>query len=136
MSRRIWIRRAYDPPSQVDGHRVLVDRLWPRGISKTRMRIDAWARHVAPTDELRHWFDHDPNRWDEFRTRYQRELEARTGEAALEFAALVEHAAAGRITLVYGARDTEHNNAVALREVLDRHISSRAKASPATPSDE
>lgn len=136
MSRRIWIRRAYEPPSPVDGHRVLVDRLWPRGISKTQLRIDTWARHVAPTDELRHWFDHDPTRWDEFRARYQRELDARTGQAALEFADLVDHATTGRITLVYGARDTQHNNAVALRELLDQQISSATKASASTASDE
>lgn len=136
MSRRIWIRRAYEPPSPVDGHRVLVDRLWPRGIGKTQLHIDTWARQLAPSDELRRWFDHDPNRWDEFRARYQRELDTRTGEAALEFAALIDHAATGRITLVYGARDTQHNNAVALRELLDKHISSPTKASASTTPDE
>ena len=87
MSPRIWIRRAYEPPSLVDGHRVLVDRLWPRGISKTELRIDTWARDVAPSDELRRWFGHDATRWNEFRTRYRRELEAHTGAAAVEFAA-------------------------------------------------
>ena len=75
MSPRIWIRRAYEPPSLVDGHRVLVDRLWPRGISKTELRIDTWARDVAPSDELRRWFGHDATRWNEFRTRYRRELD-------------------------------------------------------------
>ena len=119
---RIWIRRAYEPPSVVDGSRVLVDRLWPRGITKTQMRIDTWARHLAPTDELRHWFDHEPARWEEFRTRYRQELDSCTGPAAVELADLVHRVAAGRVTLVFGARDPEHNNAVVLRE----HLAERA----------
>ena len=100
MSPRIWIRRAYEPPSLVDGHRVLVDRLWPRGISKTELRIDTWARDVAPSDELRRWFGHDATRWNEFRTRYRRELEAHTGAAAVEFAALVDRVAADHVRAV------------------------------------
>ncbi len=135
MSRRVWIRRAYEPPSAVDGHRVLVDRLWPRGISKSHLRIDTWARDLAPSDALRHWFDHDPARWDEFRARYERELDSLTGAAALEFADLVARAKTKRITLVYGARDTEHNNAVALRAVLDNRIGPAANPSISTGSD-
>lgn len=136
MSPRIWIRRAYEPPSLVDGHRVLVDRLWPRGISKTELRIDTWARDVAPSDELRRWFGHDATRWNEFRTRYRRELEAHTGAAAVEFAALVDRVAAGRVTLVFGARDRRHNNAVVLREVLEERTSSPMKASTSRASSE
>lgn len=117
-SRRIWLRRAYEPPSRNDGHRVLVDRLWPRGVTKQALRIDSWMRALAPSDELRRWFGHDPARWGEFRTRYRRELVAPSGDAAREFAELVDLVAAGRVTLVYAAADTAHNNAVALREVL------------------
>lgn len=122
MSRRIWIRRAYDPPSPVDGYRVLIDRLWPRGISKANLRIDTWARNVAPTDELRQWFGHDPARWDEFRNRYRRELAGHTGAAVLELADLIDHITTGRVTLVFSARDTQHNNAVVLRELLTQSL--------------
>lgn len=132
MSPRIWIRRAYEPPSLVDGHRVLVDRLWPRGISKTELCLDTWARDVAPSDELRRWFGHDAARWNEFRTRYRRELEAHTGAAAVEFAALVDHVTTGRITLVYGARDTQHNNAVVLREYVNERAISPTKVPDST----
>ncbi|HQZ33391.1 MAG TPA: DUF488 domain-containing protein [Ilumatobacteraceae bacterium] len=118
MSSRIWIRRAYDPPSVIDGSRVLVDRLWPRGVSKDHLHIDAWARELAPTDELRKWFGHDPSRWGEFRDRYRDELDAHTGAAATEFADLVERVASGRVTLVFGAHDARHNNAVVLRDYL------------------
>ncbi|MEO6123799.1 MAG: DUF488 domain-containing protein [Ilumatobacteraceae bacterium] len=121
MSSRIWIRRAYDPPSIVDGSRVLVDRLWPRGVSKVELRIDVWARDLAPTDALRHWFGHDPARWDEFRTRYRDELAAQTGPASAEFADLVDRVRSGRVTLVFGAHDARHNNAVVLREYLREH---------------
>lgn len=136
MSRRIWIRRAYEPASPVDGHRVLVDRLWPRGISKTQLRIDTWARDLAPTDELRRWFGHDPTRWDEFRTRYRRELAAHTGAATLEFAALIDRVSTGRVTLVFGAHDAQHNNAVVLRELLEERTSSPTKVSAWTAWDE
>jgi uncharacterized protein YeaO (DUF488 family) len=121
MSGQVWLRRAYDPPSPVDGTRVLVDRLWPRGVSKAQLRIDTWARDLAPSDELRHWFGHDPERWDEFRDRYRRELETQPdgSRATAELASLVALVVAGRrVTLVYGAHDSEHNNAVALRELL------------------
>jgi uncharacterized protein YeaO (DUF488 family) len=124
MRSRIWIRRAYEPPSPVDGRRVLVDRLWPRGINKSQLHIDAWVRALGPTDELRRWLGHDPAKWVEFRARYRRELDDATGAAALELADLVDHIRSRRVTLVFGARDTQHNNAVALREYLgERTIS-------------
>lgn len=115
MSARIWLRRAYDPPTRNDGHRVLVDRIWPRGVSKADARIDDWAREVAPSDDLRRWFDHDPQRWDEFQRRYRAELRDR--EQTLD--TLARRVDEGRVTLVYGARDEQHNNAVVLRDVLE-----------------
>ena len=115
MSTRIWLRRAYDPPTRNDGHRVLVDRIWPRGVSKVDARIDDWAREIAPSDDLRRWFDHDPRRWDEFQRRYRAELRER--EQVLD--TLARRVDEGRVTLVYGARDEQHNNAVVLRDILE-----------------
>jgi uncharacterized protein YeaO (DUF488 family) len=110
----VRVKRAYDEPADSDGYRVLIDRLWPRGVSKARARLDEWARDLAPSDELRRWFGHDPARFDEFRRRYAKELAAR--EERLE--ELRARARAGAVTLVYGARDTEHNDAVVLAEIL------------------
>jgi uncharacterized protein YeaO (DUF488 family) len=110
----INVKRAYEAPSSADGVRFLVDRVWPRGITKARLRIDGWLKDVAPTAPLRKWFGHDPARWDEFRRRYGRELDAHP-EA---WQPIVAAARRGPVTLVYGARDAEHNNAVALREYL------------------
>ena len=114
----IDVKRAYDPPAKGDGYRVLVDRVWPRGIARNDLRIDDWQKDLAPSANLRKWFGHDPGKWDAFKERYARELEARSG--ALE--ELVEKAQAGSVTLVYGAKDTEHNNAVALKENLERRL--------------
>jgi uncharacterized protein YeaO (DUF488 family) len=114
----IDLKRVYDPPANSDGRRILVDRIWPRGITKADLQIDAWLKDLAPTTELRKWFGHDPAKWDEFRKRYAGELEQRS-EALEE---LVEKARAGRVTLVFSAKDTEHNNAVALREHLERRL--------------
>jgi uncharacterized protein YeaO (DUF488 family) len=111
---QIWTRRIYEPPSGRDGRRVLVDRIWPRGVSKEDARLDDWLRDVAPSDELRHWFGHDPARWDGFRERYFAELDAHPDAVR----PLQEAARDGRLTLLYGARDTDHNNAVALRDYL------------------
>lgn len=108
------VKRAYEPAAPADGHRVLVDRVWPRGVSRERARIDEWARELAPSGELRRWFGHDPERFDEFRTRYRRQLS--TQERELE--RLRARAASGRVTLVYGARDERRNNAVVLAELL------------------
>lgn len=114
----IQVKRIYDPASSQDGRRFLVERLWPRGTSKAQARVDAWLKDVAPTDGLRRWFNHDPARWEEFRRRYEAELEARPET----WAPLVEAARKGPITLVYSARDTEHNNAVALKEFLEARL--------------
>jgi uncharacterized protein YeaO (DUF488 family) len=111
-------KRAYDPSAKSDGHRILIDRIWPRGVTRDDLRIDAWLKDLAPSTALRKWFGHDPAKWDEFRKRYARELEQHPD--ALE--ELVEQASAGHITLVFGAKDTEHNNAVALKELLERRL--------------
>lgn len=116
----IELKRAYDPPAKSDGRRILVDRVWPRGIARDNLRIDAWLKELAPSTELRKWFGHDPKKWDEFKTRYARELEQRSD--ALE--QLVEKARAGRVTLVFGAKDSERNNAVVLKEQLERRLGS------------
>ena len=109
----VRVRRIYDPPGE-DGQRVLVDRLWPRGITRERAALEAWVPELAPSPALRRWFGHDPERWVEFRRRYRTELLAQA--AGLE--RLRESAARGPVTLLYGARDPEHNHALVLREVL------------------
>jgi uncharacterized protein YeaO (DUF488 family) len=113
---RIAVKRVYDAPSRADGRRVLVDRLWPRGLSKSAAALDDWARDLAPSDQLRRWFGHAPGRWAEFKARYFRELEAK----AERVEELRQHARGARLTLLFGARDPEHNNAVARREYLIR----------------
>ncbi|WP_323716665.1 DUF488 domain-containing protein [Paracoccus aminovorans] len=110
----ISIRRAYDPPDPGEGRRVLVDRIWPRGISRETLGADLWLREIAPSDDLRHWFGHDPQKWDEFRRRYGKELDANP-QPVRELRHLAN---AGPVVLLYGARDTRHNNAVALRDYL------------------
>jgi len=110
----IGLKRAYDPPEKSDGTRVLVDRLWPRGLSKAKGQIDLWLRDIAPSVELRKWFGHDAARWEDFVERYGRELDARP-ELLHQLAGL---AAKGRLTLIFGARDRERNNAVVLHRRL------------------
>jgi len=114
----ISLKRAYDPISRADGTRFLVERLWPRGVAKAKLRIEAWLKDVAPTTELRKWFSHDPDKWDEFRKRYRRELDSHP-EA---WQPIVSAARRGRVTLIYSAHDTAHNNAVALQEYLTRKV--------------
>jgi uncharacterized protein YeaO (DUF488 family) len=114
----VRIKRAYEPASSGDGDRVLVDRLWPRGVRKADLRLCAWSKEVAPSPELRRWFAHDPERFREFAVRYRREL--RSGVAAKALADLVHRASRGRLTLVYGAHDETHNGAVVLREIIER----------------
>jgi uncharacterized protein YeaO (DUF488 family) len=111
----IKLKRAYEPAEKSDGLRVLVDRLWPRGISKSTAQIDCWLKEIAPSDALRRWFGHDPSKWSEFRKRYVRELEKRS-EAVAQ---LKQFASQGTVTLVYGAKDERHNNAAALKEYLE-----------------
>ncbi|MDA8164157.1 MAG: DUF488 domain-containing protein [Desulfobacteraceae bacterium] len=111
----IRVKRVYAKPEASDGLRVLVDRIWPRGLKKEAAGIDWWPREIAPSSGLRQWFGHEPSRWDEFRERYFRELESQ-GEMLAE---LREKAGKGPLTLVFGAREEEHNNAVALKEYLE-----------------
>lgn len=113
----IRIKRAYEDVSSDDGTRVLVDRLWPRGVSKERIQIAFWEKDVAPSTELRKWFGHDPVRWDEFQQRYVAELDANPSAWAPILAAM----RTGDVTLVYGAKDTEHNEAVVLQRFLQGH---------------
>ncbi len=113
---QVALKRVYDEPAPGDGKRVLVDRLWPRGLSKERAHVDLWMKEIAPSDELRRWFGHDPAKFAEFRRRYEAELSSGTGHEKL--AELREMAKHEPITLVFGARDTEHNNAVVLRDLL------------------
>ena len=113
----IAIQRAYDDPTPQDGYRVLVDRFWPRGRSKETLALEEWARDLAPGAELIHWFGHEVSRWEEFRTRYRKELDAPEQQERLR--ALLKAAAKHRITLVYGAHDEAHNQAVVLREALE-----------------
>jgi uncharacterized protein YeaO (DUF488 family) len=110
----LQIKRAYELPAPEDGYRVLIDRLWPRGVSRDHARLDAWARELAPSSELRRWFGHDPARYEEFRRRYREELLPRE-ETLRE---LRVRARNEMLTLVYGARDTEHNDATVLAELL------------------
>lgn len=112
----IRLKRAYAPASAEDGIRILVDRLWPRGLTKAEAAVDRWIRDLAPSSDLRRWFGHDPSRWEEFRREYARELRMRR-ELLEEVRSLAQQ---GRITLLFGARDETHNDAVALREVLLR----------------
>ena len=112
-------KRVYEPPAEEDGFRVLVDRLWPRGLSKERARVDLWLKEVAPSNELRKWFQHEDPLWEEFRFRYLEELKSEERVAAL--ARLHQEARArGRVTLLFGARNEAHNHAVLLRELLAR----------------
>jgi uncharacterized protein YeaO (DUF488 family) len=113
---RIGVKRVYEPPSKSDGKRVLVDRVWPRGLTKEKAAVDVWLKEVAPSTALRKWFGHDPERWTEFRQRYGEELRENS-EAVSALRALTRE---GPVTLVYGAHDEEHNNAVALLARLRR----------------
>jgi uncharacterized protein YeaO (DUF488 family) len=114
----IGLKRAYEPVSRADGVRLLVERLWPRGIAKADLALDEWLKDVAPSTELRKWFGHDPDKWDEFRRRYFRELDSRP-EAWKPILSAARRD--GTVTLVYSSHDTQHNNAVALWDYLHAH---------------
>lgn len=114
----VRLKRAYDPAVSADGYRVLIDRLWPRGISRERAKLDEWDKELPPSTELRQWFGHDPKRFQEFRRRYIEELRRQRPRLT----ALRCRAQEGTLTLVYSARDTEHNDAVVLAEVLRRGL--------------
>lgn len=113
---QIRLKRAYEPPAESDGVRILVDRIWPRGVRKEELKLEAWLKEIAPSSELRRWFGHDPEKWEEFRRRYFRELDERQ-DVVEELRSKVRQ---GGGTLVYGAADEQHNNAAALKEYLEK----------------
>lgn len=116
----IAIKRVYDEAEPEDGTRILVDRLWPRGLSKERAHVDLWLKELAPSNELRKWFGHEPDKFAEFRRRYEAEL--RSPEARAELQQLEDRAKQGPITLVFAAHDVEHNDAVVLRDHLQQAL--------------
>jgi uncharacterized protein YeaO (DUF488 family) len=113
-TRNVKLKRAYEPPVADDGMRILIDRLWPRGITKKRAAIDQWMKDISPSTELRKWFGHDPARWDEFRRRYAQEVH-KNSDLLDQLRSLARH---GPITLVYSAHDEKHNDAVELRKLI------------------
>jgi uncharacterized protein YeaO (DUF488 family) len=115
----IKLKRAYEKPSRDDGSRILVERLWPRGLTKERAAVDLWLKEVAPSLELRKWFGHDPAKWEQFQKRYWKELEEK--EEAVQL--LKQKGKQGTVTLVYAARDEKHNGALALKRFLEGHTS-------------
>ena len=117
----VRLKRAYEKPSRTDGYRILVDRLWPRGVSKEALKLDVWAKDLAPSTDLRKWFGHDPTRWTEFHKRIRAELTA--AHASKRIRALLDEAGRPKaVTLVYGARDTEHNEALVLQRLFERAL--------------
>jgi uncharacterized protein YeaO (DUF488 family) len=119
----VKLKRAYEPPAPDDGTRILIDRLWPRGLSKEAAALDLWMKEIAPTTELRKWFAHDPARWEEFRHRYAEEVR-QNAEMLKELATLARQ---GSVTLVYSAHDEAHNDAIVLRDVLLGHEAPRQR---------
>lgn len=120
----IRIKRTYDPPTRTDGRRVLIERLWPRGMKKESLVMDEWLKEVAPSTELRKWFGHEPERWAEFQRRYKAELSANPDA----WKPLLDASRKGTVTLLYSAHDTEHNSAMVLRDFLMRRQRSRSSA--------
>lgn len=115
MATRLFVKRIYEPAAASDGYRVLVDRIWPRGLSKSKARVDVWLKDIAPSTKLRQWFGHEPAKWPEFQKRYRTELNDNHDALQMLYAVLREHPT---VTLLFGARDTAHNNAVALGAFL------------------
>jgi len=123
----LQIKRAYEPAARTDGRRILVDRLWPRGLSKERVAIDDWMKELAPSTQLRRWFAHDPNKWPEFQRRYKQELRVHSDLIGR----IASWARRGRVTLVFGARDEQHNDAVVLAAIIRRRMArERSTAAP------
>jgi uncharacterized protein YeaO (DUF488 family) len=125
----VRVSRVYDPPDLEDGIRILVDRLWPRGLRREEARVDEWLKELAPSDQLRRWFGHDPDRWEEFRARYWEELPQHP-EAVARLCSLAQKQ---RVTLLFAARDSHHNNAVALAEYLRRCLHGHAPGAMRRP---
>ena len=123
----IELKRAYDPPQAGDGARFLVDQLWPRGRKKEALKLEGWLKEVSPSASLRKWFGHDPEKWEQFQKRYFAELDKKPET----WQSLAQAASRGKVTLLYGARDTEHNNAVALKTYVEKHLGKRRIRRPA-----
>ena len=113
-------KRAYEPAEKSDGYRVLIDRLWPRGVSKAEAKLDAWEKDIAPSADLRRWYNHDPAKWSEFKSRYGRELRARAAQVVLDD--LARRAKRGRVTLVYASRDSEISDVAVIEGKLQRRL--------------
>lgn len=113
---KLRIKRVYEKPSEEDGKRILVDRLWPRGLTKEKAAVDLWLKEIAPSTELRKWFGHDPEKWKEFQKKYHRELKNNVEQVSV----LKEQLTEGLVTLLYGAKDEEHNEALVLKEWLSK----------------
>lgn len=115
----VKIKRVYEESTSSDGKRILVERLWPRGIKKEALKIDLWLKNVAPSTELRKWFSHDVNKWNEFQTKYKNELKSNSAE----YQPIIEAGKKGNVTLLFSSRDTEHNNAVVLQSFIQEQLS-------------
>lgn len=125
MAHKLQLKRVYEEPNQQDGTRFLVERLWPRGVTKSALADAAWLKEAAPSTELREWFHHDPERWNEFRRRYFAELKHHRDDLA----PILEAVRKGTVTLLYSSHDTKHNNAVALKEFLDQSLNPEQQGS-------
>ncbi|OQY65457.1 hypothetical protein B6D29_03795 [Microgenomates bacterium UTCPR1] len=113
---KVLIKRVYETPSGSDGKRVLVDRFWPRGLTKEKAKIDLWLKYIAPSNELRKWFGHDPLKWEEFKRRYTKEIK-NNQKVFKELESVVKK---GKVTILYSAKDEDHNNAVVVKELLEK----------------
>jgi len=127
----LQLKRVYDPPEATDGERLLVDRLWPRGLRQEAAQLHGWLKDLAPSPELRRWFAHDPQRWPEFQARYRAELRAPEKEGLIRD--LAQKASRGRVTLLFAARDPERNNAVVLKEVIEQAQQEMARPADTAP---
>jgi len=120
MDLTIKLKRVYDLPELGDGRRILMDRLWPRGLKKEEARIDEWMKELAPSDKLRKWFSHDPAKWNEFKLKYMKELEEASKRNSIK--KLAQKCRSEKVTLLYAAKDDQHNNAMVLKEFLERYL--------------
>jgi uncharacterized protein YeaO (DUF488 family) len=125
----IQLKRAYEKPSTEDGLRILVERLWPRGLTKAKAAIDLWVKDVAPSPELRKWFGHDPSRWEQFAQRYWKELKDKEADTDM----LRRKAKAGKVTFIYAARDEQHNGALVLKQFIEQRAGRRPGPEPEPP---
>ena len=114
--KKLLLKRVYEGVNKIDGYRILVDRIWPRGIKKTDAKIDLWLKDIAPSNELRKWFAHDPKKWNQFRTKYFKELKSKKAELTI----IEQQLKKSTVTLLFGAKDQEHNQAVALQEFIQQ----------------